>query len=384
VAGDPVVGQRVAAAAAAPANWDVVTVTTRTLLDKVHDGLLAGPHDTGDAMYHLQFGLHEIKSRCSADEWERVAAECRAHPLAKLLWQDPFTRHSYERPSGYAGDARLLDYLYGVAGAPAGTTALGASVFGHMMAQQGALGVRARGDVLAQLIDETAGQFERPRILSIACGHLREAARSAAVMGGRVGELVALDQDADSLAEVERVYAGTPVSTVNCSVRAVLAGKVHFEGFHFVYAAGLYDYLSERVAARLTRLMFDMVVPGGRVLVANFAPGLPEVGYMETFMGWNLIYRTPDEMARLSAEVPGGQWKSHRVFWDASENIVFLDLVKRAARTRAAVPHPGPVSIAAGSLRVPGMDNVSFGPAVRASTPDAAAAPLAGSDPQGR
>jgi extracellular factor (EF) 3-hydroxypalmitic acid methyl ester biosynthesis protein len=360
-AGD--VGQTVrvrqVAAPAPPPSWDVVTVTTRALLDRVHDRLQASPHDTGEAMYHLQSGLREVKSRCSADEWERVAAECQAHPVAKLLWQDPFTRHSYDRPSGYAGDARLLDYLYGVSGAPPGTTPLGESVFGHMMAQQGALGVRARRDVLAQLIDEAADQFDRPRILSIACGHLREGTDSAALMQGRVGELVALDQDADSLAEVERVYAGAPVRAVHCSVRAVLAGKVNFEGFHFVYAAGLYDYLSERVAARLTRQMFDMVVPGGRVLVANFAPGLPEVGYMETFMGWKLIYRTPEEMARLSAEVPGGQWKSHRVFWDASENIVFLDLVKRGARS---------------GVTVPGMEHVTFGPGVRAATEKPAAA----------
>lgn len=344
---DAVFGRQVVAP---PLNWDVTTVTTRALLDRVHDGLLASPDDTGEAMYDLQSGLHEIKLRSSAAEWERVAAECVAHPVGKLLWQDPFTRHSYERPSGYAGDARLLDYLYGVEGAAAGTTALGASVFGHMMSQQGALGVRARRDVLAQLIDETAAHFERPRILSIACGHLREGTGSAALMDGRVGELVALDQDADSLAEVERAFAGKPVTTVNCSVRAVLAGKVNFEGFHFVYASGLYDYLSERVAARLTRQMFDMVVPGGRVLVANFAPGLPEVGYMETFMGWKLIYRTPEEMGRLSSEVPSAEWKSHRVFWDASENIVFLDLVKRSAKVRVSVP---------------GMERVSFGAEVR-------------------
>ena len=132
---DAVFGRQVVAP---PLNWDVTTVTTRALLDRVQDGLLAGPDHTGEAMYDLQSGLHEIKSRSSAAEWERVAAECVAHPVGPLLWQDPFTRHSYERPSGYAGDARLLDYLYGVAGAPAGTTARGASVFGHMMSQQGA------------------------------------------------------------------------------------------------------------------------------------------------------------------------------------------------------------------------------------------------------
>jgi hypothetical protein len=332
----------------------------------VYDGLKSDPTDTGPAMYELQTGLLDIKSKCSADEWDRVAVDCESHPVARLVWQDPFTRHSYIKPAGYAGDARLLDYLYGIAAIPGGTTALGASVCGHMMQQQGALGVRARGEVLAQLIDETAAKFERPRILSIACGHLREGVHSKALASGEVGELVALDQDADSLAEVERVFAGKPVRTMNCSVRAILAGKVKLEGFHFVYAAGLYDYLSERVAQRLTKLMFDMVVPGGRVLVANFAPVLPEVGYMETFMGWKLIYRTPEEMARVSADIPGSDWTSHRVFWDESENIVFLDVVKRAARKPANATHLHltPAAVA-GNAAVPGMDRVAFGPATQ-------------------
>ena len=347
-----------------PLQLDAVTLSIRSLLDRVYEGLKANPTDTGPAMYELQTGLLDIKSKCSVDEWDRAAVDCEAHPVARLLWQDPFTRHSYLKPSGYAGDARLLDYLYGIAEVPAGTTALGASVCGHMMQQQGALGVRARGEILAQLIDETAARFERPRILSIACGHLREGVNSKALKSGRVGELVALDQDADSLAEVERQYAGMPVRTMNCSVRAILSGKVKLEGFHFVYAAGLYDYLSERVAQRLTKLMFDMVVPGGRVLVANFAPVLPEVGYMETFMAWKLIYRTPEEMARVSNDIPGSEWSSHRVFWDASENIVFLDVVKRSARK--------PTS---GKITIPGLANVSFGAAVRPAQPAAETTP---------
>jgi hypothetical protein len=111
--------------------------------------------------------------------------------------------------------------------------------------------------------------------------------------------------------------------------------------------------------------MFDMVVPGGRVLVANFAPGLPEVGYMESFMAWKLIYRTPEEMTRLSADIPGSEWKSHRVFWDASENIVFLDVVKRAARVGASAGRLELSPDFAADVAVPGMDHVTFGPAVR-------------------
>ena len=64
VVGGAVFGRQVVTAA--PLDWDVTTVTTRALLDRVHDGLLASPADTGDAMYQLQSGLHQIKSRCSA------------------------------------------------------------------------------------------------------------------------------------------------------------------------------------------------------------------------------------------------------------------------------------------------------------------------------
>lgn len=301
------------------------------LLDKVMSEFEQTPGAAGPGMLELQSELASVRETSTPEVWADVARMCDAHPVAAMIRQDPFTEHCYRKPRGYAGDAQLLDYLYGISDAPEGTTPLGRSIFNHMMAQQGALSVRSRGKILAHIIDETAERCRAPRILSIACGHLREAAHSQALMNGRIREFIALDQDADSLARVGRVYAGTGVQTVNASVKSILAEKVHFERFDLVYAAGLYDYLSERVAARLTRLMFDMVAPGGRVLVANFAPTLPEVGYMETFMDWKLIYRTAEEMALLTAEISGDEWKSNRLFWDEPENIVFLDLVKRTS-----------------------------------------------------
>ena len=198
---------------------------TRTLLDKAQDLFAVNPHETGPAMYELQSGLAAIRSTATAESWQGVVAQCLAHPVGQAVWQDPFTAHSFRKPRGYSGDAELLDYLYGLSEAPAGTSRVGASIFKHMVAQQGGLSVRSRGEILADLIDETADLFKSPRILSIACGHLREGLLSSALKEGRVGELVALDQDTRSLAEVDRVFAGTAVRTVNHSVRDLLGGE---------------------------------------------------------------------------------------------------------------------------------------------------------------
>ena len=38
-----------------------------------------------------------------------------------------------------------------------------------------------------------------------------------------------------------------------------------------------------------------MLKENGRLLIANFMPSNPDMGYMEAFMGWELLYRTREE-----------------------------------------------------------------------------------------
>jgi len=137
----------------------------------------------------------------------------------------------------------------------------------------------------------------------IACGHLREAMISRAILERRISEFIALDQDQESLDHIAETYTQHNIRIVNGSVRAVISGAVKLGGFNLIYAAGLYDYLVDRVAARLTAATFDMLVSGGRLLVANFAPTGRDIAYMEKFMRWKLIYRTEDDIMRLAGGI---------------------------------------------------------------------------------
>ena len=335
------------------------------LLDESYQLLLCGQVDSG--MRLLVGGLGELRRTAGLEEWKAIyQPEALSHPVRNLVWQDPFTAHSYKKPRGYAGDAALLDYIYGHVPPPADTTALGREIFKFTCDSHAPRSVRARAQILAEMIDQAADVVNSPRILSIACGHLRELHRSKAMNEGRIRQFRALDQDARSLQHIANQFAEKGVETSLTSVRSILAEKATFRDLDLVYAAGLYDYLSDRVAARLTRLMFDMLVPGGRLLVANFTPRLGDIGYMETFMAWDLIYREAEQMTALAKDIASSEWASHRLFWDEHESIIFLEITKRRRVGISLSFGPGIESAA-----VPGLKHFRIGPAAAADEPSA-------------
>lgn len=46
------------------------------------------------------------------------AQRCLSHFLRGLLHQDPFTYRAFSKPRGYAGDAVMTDYIYGLGSLP--------------------------------------------------------------------------------------------------------------------------------------------------------------------------------------------------------------------------------------------------------------------------
>ena len=276
--------------------------------------------------------LDNVRAMFSKQDWECFCKTClRQHEFREIFLQDPFTRHSFERPCGYPGDAELLDYIYGYKLPPAQTSALGKAIFRYTVNVPSSQGVRERCDLLAKVIDEVSAQTP-PRILSLGAGHLRESDSSDAVRQDAVAELIALDHDPRSLAVIRCKYpdavAKGNLKLIEGNIRNVLEGSIRFTEMDFVYAAGLFDYLSQRMAARICRDMFNMLRPGGRCLVANFAPTLPDIGYMEAFMRWHLIYRNEQAMADLTKLIPASLIAKMQLKWNKNNTLLFLELTR--------------------------------------------------------
>jgi len=294
----------------------------QALLDDTLTTLDAGEYRTAlDGLYE---GLLAVRRALPSQDWREFVQRAVRHPLRERIHQDPMTRRSFEKPRGYAGDAVLLDYIYGLR-TPESDDPVARAVYAHAASRPAARSVRRRRERIAGLIDSVAERRGAPiRVLSIAAGHMREGEISNAFSEGAVETFVALDSDAESCEEIRRSF---PQAEVRHGSFTSLFRERAFAGhFDLVYSAGLFDYLDERVASRLTARMFEMLRPGGTLFLTNFLPTTEDAGYMESYMGWELIFRSEQELAALTRVIAGTEVAGRRVFADEDATIGYLEV----------------------------------------------------------
>ncbi|PWU00143.1 MAG: methyltransferase [Terriglobia bacterium] len=305
-------------------------------LDEAAAAFRSGPAER--AMDVIMESLQEVREKMLPGEWAEFARAVREHhDLGRALYSDPLTRRALEKPRGYAGDAVMMDYVYGIHScheADDQASRLGREIHRYIQGCFAGQAVCHRRRHIAQLIDRVAADRPNAAMLAIAAGHLREAELSQALGAGRVARFVALDTDAASLREVAHHYAPLGVETVLGSVRHILGRKLSLGEFDLVYAAGLFDYLADNIAQALTARMFEMTRPGGFILIPNFAPQVRERGYMESFMDWHLLYRDESDMSRLVSGIDPDAIDHCDIYSDSTGSVVYL-LLQKVLRRRA-------------------------------------------------
>jgi SAM-dependent methyltransferase len=282
----------------------------------------------------ITFSLHEIRNRFHPRVWQELVPFVQNHPVSSFFLEDPLTRWSFEKPRGYSGDATLMDLIYqheSVADQVAKASTLGKALYEYTSVAPSSVAARDRRDILARHVDEVAAaNGPETEVLSIAAGHLREAAQSVALREKALKRWVALDQDPLSVGTIARNFQGTAVEAIDGSVRSLLAGRQRPGQFDLVYASGLYDYLIDKVAIKLTQRCLEMLKPNGVFLFANFAYPITVDGYMETFMNWPLLLRSEADMWKIIHASTDGRDFESKVFFGKHKYIVYAALRKRA------------------------------------------------------
>lgn len=291
---------------------------------------LKNPKTVNKGMDLLSNGLSLIKKIWQTEKWKDFCDNvCLSHSIRSLVHQDPITYRSFSKPRGYAGDAVLLDYLYQNPSAIdklRSASAIGKAICNYHISSPSAESVRWRREILSKIIDETAARVPDAEILAVACGHLREASQSSAVHNNQIKRLVAFDQDNESLKTINTDKNGSPIECVPGNIKDLISHKTKIGSFDFIYSAGLYDYLDDKIARTLSKVLFGMLKKDGRLLIANFVPGNKECGYMEAFMGWELLYRTREQFERIHSDL---SQHIQKIFFDENKYVIYLEFRKR-------------------------------------------------------
>lgn len=278
--------------------------------------------------------LFLLKQKLPAQQWANLPPVALQHPINTLLRQAPQIRYSQQWSRGYRGDAAMMDLIYsmGQSGQQlAQCTQLGQYI--HEAQEDWATHRAAlrRLRSIAKAIDLHTQQLNRPlAILSVACGHLREVSFCHTWHSQNFARWVAMDQDAASLEVIKSLPRSERMEYWQQSITALLR-RPQAQQFDFIYAAGLYDYLSEKVAKLLTQRLFELLRPGGQLLVANFTPETQEMAFLEAFMDWPLIYRNTADLTKIAATLPGesAQFRIYQDLLNEQNRLVYLEVTRK-------------------------------------------------------
>ena len=264
-------------------------------------------------------------------------AQTALHPL---LLRAPFVYRTFAKPLGYAGDYEMVNQI--LTDPRQGNSTYFQIVNTLFLKAAVAQAHRNRIDILVDYLNKAA---ERARtegreieVLNVGCGPAIEIRRFIAenpqphllhftlvdfseptieYTRARIDEVCARE---GKKAHVEFVHESVHDLLKRAAKRgAPLEGKT----FDLVYCAGLFDYLSDKVCARLLQYFASRTNAGGTVLATNVHSNNPQQVLMEHLLEWHLIYR--DE-AQVESLLPLSDAQK-RVYTDDTGANVFADFV---------------------------------------------------------
>lgn len=245
------------------------------------------------------------------------------HHIHPFVLSAPFIHRTFVKPLGYAGDYEMVSMMVRN---PHEGKSLFAKILNYIFLNTPPVEAhRNRLTYLTKMLrDETVRirtlRKDRPvRILNLGCGPAKEIQDFLAEHDvSDHTEFLLLDFNEETLASTSSVLENckrrfnrlTKVDLKKKSVQQILkdAPKMQNspEKFDIIYCAGLFDYLTDAVCAKLLEVFYDMTAPGGLVIATNVSDTNPSQGWMDYMLDWHLIYRSVKQLGELipKAAVP--------------------------------------------------------------------------------
>jgi extracellular factor (EF) 3-hydroxypalmitic acid methyl ester biosynthesis protein len=260
--------------------------------------------------------FEEIASKI-ADDLQPVHRTYVKRQLHPLLLCSPFMYRIYQKPLGYAGDYEMVNMI--LRDPYEGSSLFAKLLNVYILNQAPAEAHRNRVTFLTQKLTEETKRVARlgkqAKILNLGCGPAKE------VQNFLVDDdicdrasLTLLDFNDETLLHTGKVVEDlkmksrrmTSIQLVKKSVHQILKEVVKAgperQTYDFIYCAGLFDYLSDRICKRLMNIFYDRLAPGGLLVATNVDASNPIRNVMEYIFEWHLVYRNQRQFESLTPD----------------------------------------------------------------------------------
>lgn len=317
------------------------------LMDEL--GRIARNFHNGESTAHLQF--------------------VRESEYYQAVQEAPFYWQIMNKPNGYAGDARMMSFIY--RNQFEGKTPFGMFLHKHAVSTKACQAVRNRKLYLTREIIKAKGG----NILSLAAGPAQEIKELLDVYRDDTYQFLALDHDMDTLKTYDVSDRDPRFKYALANAFQIIAGKyltarprkllakycfprkdfngwryilgplkyqlryLQRETFDLVYSSGLYDYIKtfplddSKGTVALTKNLFELLKPGGSLVVGNFSHNNPrDLRFvMEYVYDWILYYRDRRDILEFARAIPEKEIECMQVIRESLGINYFLKITKKAA-----------------------------------------------------
>jgi extracellular factor (EF) 3-hydroxypalmitic acid methyl ester biosynthesis protein len=217
-----------------------------------------------------------------------------------------FNDRAFSKPRGYAGDYATIEMLYD--DTAAGDGRLGALIDRWTLDLPAARAVKNRRMVLAEAIRQVgSGRVgaESMPVTSLAAGPARELFDVLTAPDAPNVHATCVDIDHEALAFAsgiaEQLGVASHFTFAQDNVVRLCRGRGHtaLAPQALIYSVGLTDYLQDAFVVDLMNWAYDMLLPGGTLIVGNVVPSNPTRAYMDHILEWVLLHRSADELREL-------------------------------------------------------------------------------------
>ncbi len=252
-----------------------------------------------DHEFHRRLAEIDKLAAQTGNELKKLRRYC-LHVTEKEFVQSELINHGRSKPYGYSGDFQMIDWTYlKHIGLSSARGQLWDRFYHRQIAPRAVCGRKDRfGQTLAEIAKHISGTI---MVLSVGSGparEIKEGAEYANLSPDRL-KVICIDNDQRALDYAKEVIGPQWSNSIAFENRNALRYQPK-SSYHLVWISGLFDYLEERLAVHLLKLMLSGVAPGGRLVLGNFAETHATRPWIEWCGDWFLIHRTLRDMHVLA------------------------------------------------------------------------------------